>query len=82
MLRRMKHRGACGCDETSGDGAGILTGIPHKLYARLLRYRWFALKVDTVLAAVDSAKPVQPTGTALLLAPFKFLDLYYENEKT
>ncbi|XP_071818623.1 uncharacterized protein [Apostichopus japonicus] len=37
MLRRMKHRGACGCDETSGDGAGILTGIPHKLYARLLR---------------------------------------------
>lgn len=73
----MKHRGACGCDETSGDGAGILTGIPHKLYARLLRYHWFA-QVDTVLAAV----PVQPTGTALLLAPFKFLDLYYENEKT
>lgn len=37
MLQRMEHRGACGCDNDSGDGAGVLTGIPHKLYHRVLR---------------------------------------------
>ena len=28
MLRRMSHRGGCGCDPASGDGAGILLGMP------------------------------------------------------
>ena len=38
MLQRMEHRGACGCDNDSGDGAGVLTGIPHKFYARVLQW--------------------------------------------
>jgi glutamate synthase domain-containing protein 1 len=25
----MAHRGGCGCDANSGDGAGILVGMPH-----------------------------------------------------
>ena len=29
MLENMEHRGACGCDPHSGDGAGILIQIPH-----------------------------------------------------
>jgi len=33
MLENMEHRGACGCDPESGDGAGILIHIPHRLYA-------------------------------------------------
>lgn len=32
MLERMAHRGACSCDNDSGDGAGVLTAIPDKLY--------------------------------------------------
>ena len=28
MLRNMDHRGACGCEENTGDGSGILTGLP------------------------------------------------------
>lgn len=28
ILRHMTHRGACGCEENTGDGAGILTGLP------------------------------------------------------
>lgn len=28
----MAHRGACGCDNDSGDGAGVLTAIPDQLY--------------------------------------------------
>ena len=36
ILENMEHRGACGCEANTGDGAGILTQIPHeffKLYA-------------------------------------------------
>jgi glutamate synthase (NADPH/NADH) len=29
MLVRMTHRGACGCESNTGDGAGILVAIPH-----------------------------------------------------
>ena len=28
MLRNMDHRGACGCEENTGDGSGVLTGLP------------------------------------------------------
>ena len=28
MLENMNHRGACGCEENSGDGAGILVRVP------------------------------------------------------
>jgi len=29
MLRHMTHRGACGCEENTGDGAGMLTALPY-----------------------------------------------------
>ncbi|KAL3109867.1 hypothetical protein niasHT_019898 [Heterodera trifolii] len=32
MLERMVHRGACFCDDDSGDGAGVMTAIPDKIY--------------------------------------------------
>ncbi|KAA0196137.1 Glutamate synthase [NADH] amyloplastic [Fasciolopsis buskii] len=37
MLERMDHRGACACDENTGDGAGVMTAIPYELYARFAR---------------------------------------------
>ena len=33
MLTRMDHRGACGCEANTGDGAGILTDIPHEFFS-------------------------------------------------
>lgn len=30
ILERMEHRGACGCEPDSGDGAGVLLQIPHE----------------------------------------------------
>ncbi|HUX84434.1 MAG TPA: glutamate synthase large subunit, partial [Chitinophagaceae bacterium] len=30
VLENMEHRGACGCEENTGDGAGILIQIPHE----------------------------------------------------
>ncbi len=33
ILERMEHRGACGCEENTGDGAGLLCQIPHNFFA-------------------------------------------------
>ncbi|HEY6337155.1 MAG TPA: glutamate synthase large subunit [Candidatus Sulfotelmatobacter sp.] len=34
VLTNLTHRGACGCDPETGDGAGVLIQIPHKFFAR------------------------------------------------
>ena len=37
MLKHMAHRGACGCETNTGDGAGILTAIPHDFLAKVVQ---------------------------------------------
>ena len=37
MLSRMDHRGACGCEANTGDGAGILTNIPHEFFSEEIK---------------------------------------------
>ncbi|MDP6135565.1 MAG: glutamate synthase large subunit [Arenicellales bacterium] len=37
VLRNMEHRGACGAEEETGDGAGILTALPHEFLERISR---------------------------------------------
>ena len=34
VLVNLEHRGACGCEENTGDGAGILIQTPHKFFSR------------------------------------------------
>ena len=34
ILINLTHRGACGCDPETGDGAGVLIQIPHKFFVR------------------------------------------------
>ncbi|HUO16583.1 MAG TPA: glutamate synthase large subunit [Verrucomicrobiae bacterium] len=34
ILVNLTHRGACGCDPETGDGAGILIQVPHEFFAR------------------------------------------------
>jgi len=34
ILKNLEHRGACGCEENTGDGAGILLQTPHLFFAR------------------------------------------------
>jgi len=36
-LRRMDHRGGCGCETNTGDGCGILTAIPHKFFRKIAK---------------------------------------------
>jgi len=42
VLKRLEHRGACGCDSETGDGAGVLLQIPD----RLLRARTAELGIE------------------------------------
>lgn len=33
ILINLQHRGACGCEDNTGDGAGVLLQVPHKFLA-------------------------------------------------
>ncbi len=37
ILQNMDHRGACGCEPNTGDGSGILCGLPHKFLAKVAK---------------------------------------------
>ncbi|MEM9827046.1 MAG: glutamate synthase large subunit [Planctomycetota bacterium] len=37
ILRAMDHRGACGCEPNTGDGSGMMCGLPHKFLAKVAR---------------------------------------------
>jgi glutamate synthase (NADPH/NADH) large chain len=37
MLEAMDHRGACGCEANTGDGAGILTALPHDFIRKMAK---------------------------------------------
>ncbi len=42
ILINLTHRGACGCDPQTGDGAGILIQIPvHAFFQRGMLPAWF-----------------------------------------
>jgi glutamate synthase (NADPH/NADH) large chain len=43
MLHNMEHRGACGCEPNTGDGAGILIQIPHDFFVKKCREAGFEL---------------------------------------
>jgi len=43
MLVNMEHRGGCGCEPETGDGAGILLQIPHSFYSTECKKLGFSL---------------------------------------
>jgi glutamate synthase (NADPH/NADH) large chain len=43
ILINLTHRGACGCDPETGDGAGVLIQIPHEFFVRECGKLGFAL---------------------------------------
>ena len=42
ILARMEHRGACGCEPETGDGAGILTGMPMRFIRKVSKQIGFS----------------------------------------
>ncbi len=43
MLENMEHRGACGCEENTGDGAGITIQVPHDFLSKKCSELGFSL---------------------------------------
>ena len=43
MLTNMEHRGACGCEPNTGDGAGIIIQTPHEFFVKKCREQGFEL---------------------------------------
>ena len=62
-LQNLSHRGAVSADGLTGDGAGVLTGIPHGLFRRELAARGVTLERDEDLGVgvffVSNEAPVE-----------------------
>src|SRR6056297_1018077 len=37
ILQNMDHRGACGCETNTGDGSGIMCGLPHRFLQKVAK---------------------------------------------
>ena len=60
ILVNLAHRGACGCDSETGDGAGILIQIPHEFFSREVKSLGFALPPSGEYAIAMCFLPVEP----------------------
>jgi glutamate synthase (NADPH/NADH) large chain len=60
ILINLTHRGACGCDPQTGDGAGILIQIPHAFFARECASLGFALPSPGEYGVGMAFLPVDP----------------------
>jgi glutamate synthase (NADPH) large chain len=61
ILINLTHRGACGCDPDTGDGAGILIQIPHKFFVRECQSLGFTLPKEGEYGVGMVFLPVQRT---------------------
>jgi glutamate synthase (NADPH) large chain len=59
VLINLTHRGACGCDPETGDGAGILIQIPHKFFVRECSLLGFSLPESGEYAVGMTFLPVE-----------------------
>ncbi len=60
ILINLTHRGACGCDPQTGDGAGILIQIPHAFFARECAQLGFTLPAPGEYGVGMIFLPVDP----------------------
>ena len=60
ILINLTHRGACGCDPETGDGAGITIQIPHEFFARECSALGFSLSEPGTYGVGMMFLPVEP----------------------
>jgi len=60
ILINLTHRGACGCDPETGDGAGILIQIPHEFFSRECSALGFSLPPAGLYGVGMMFLPVEP----------------------
>jgi len=66
VLINLAHRGACGCDPETGDGAGILIQIPHKFFVRECGELGFTLPPAGEYGVGMVFLPVEPSNRLLV----------------
>ncbi len=66
ILINLTHRGACGCDPETGDGAGILIQIPHKFFAKECSKLGFTLPPPGTYGVGMVFLPVEPAQRLLV----------------
>ncbi len=59
ILVNLAHRGACGCDAETGDGAGVLIQIPHEFFAKETATLGFSLPPRGEYAVAMCFLPVE-----------------------
>ncbi|MEL6654020.1 MAG: hypothetical protein AAFQ87_24770 [Bacteroidota bacterium] len=79
MLTNMEHRGACGCDPDTGDGAGILIQIPDSFFRAELEGRQISLpeshKYGVGMTFFPNDDALQATCKALIADYCKKLEI-------
>ena len=60
VLDNLTHRGACGCDPRTGDGAGVLMQIPHEFFVREAGKLGFALPAPGEYGVGQIFLPLDP----------------------
>ena len=58
------HRGACGCEKNTGDGAGILTALPHTFLERVAREAIERTKREAKRIAKETAEKARKKALA------------------
>ena len=64
ILNNLLHRGACGCEENTGDGVGILLQKPDKFFQRICRESGINLPDNESYGAGIVFLPVDPAQSA------------------
>ena len=60
MCENMAHRGGCGCDPDTGDGAGLLLQLPHKFFQAVAPQAGIRLPAEGQYAAGLAYLPPDP----------------------
>jgi glutamate synthase (NADPH/NADH) large chain len=71
ILINLTHRGACGCDPETGDGAGLLIQIPHSFFARECAKIGFTLPAAGQYGVGLVFLPVERTARLLVEGVFE-----------
>jgi glutamate synthase domain-containing protein 1 len=71
ILVNLSHRGACGCDETTGDGAGILFQLPDKFLRKVAADLRITLPEETAYASGLVFLPRDPAERAYCMDLFE-----------
>ncbi|UCD82470.1 MAG: glutamate synthase large subunit [Desulfobacterales bacterium] len=71
ILVNLTHRGACGCDETTGDGAGILMQMPHVFLKKISAEASINLPPEKEYASGLVFLPPDPDQRHICMARFE-----------